>query len=376
MTAAVEFKNIKKSYGEKVALEDFSLSVAAGEFLTIIGSSGSGKTTVLKMVNGLIAPTAGDVFVQGENIRNKDMEIYAAPEHTYLFIDIHHIIYDGGSLGILQQALADAYSGGVLPAEDFSAYDYALFYQEWKASAGFAEAETYFNQLVEGAESVLYPVSQELSGTAGGSGRISLSMPGEAVQEFCRKQGVTANSFFIAMEIYAAPEHTYLFIDIHHTIYDGGSMGILQRGLAAACGGAELAPEVFSAYDYALGYQEWKESAACRDAEAYFNGLVKGAESLLYPVSSEADGCSGSKTVSTVLPKGSIQRLCRDQGITVNSFFLAALTRVLGRITREEKLLITTISNGRASAKMADTMISSRCWMGWGSLKKIKNGGL
>ncbi len=73
MTAAVEFKNIKKSYGEKVALEDFSLSVAAGEFLTIIGSSGSGKTTVLKMVNGLIAPTAGDVFVQGENIRNKDM---------------------------------------------------------------------------------------------------------------------------------------------------------------------------------------------------------------------------------------------------------------------------------------------------------------
>ena len=158
------------------------------------------------------------------------------------------------------------------------------------------------------------------------------------------------------MEIYAAPEHTYLFIDIHHTIYDGGSMGILQRDLAVACGGVEPAPEVFSAYDYALGYQEWKESAAYRDAEAYFNGLVKGAESLLYPVSSGADGCSGSKTVSAVLPKESIQRLCRDQGITVNSFFITALTQVLGRITREEKLLITTISNGRAAAKMADTM--------------------
>ena len=47
MKTAIEFRNIKKSYGEKTVLEDFSLSVQAGEFVTMIGSSGCGKTTVL-----------------------------------------------------------------------------------------------------------------------------------------------------------------------------------------------------------------------------------------------------------------------------------------------------------------------------------------
>ncbi len=63
MKTAIEFRNIKKSYGEKTVLEDFSLSVQAGEFVTMIGSSGCGKTTVLKMVNGLVTPTAGEVYV-------------------------------------------------------------------------------------------------------------------------------------------------------------------------------------------------------------------------------------------------------------------------------------------------------------------------
>ena len=73
MSIAIEFKNIKKAYGNKVILVDFNLSVAQGEFVTVIGSSGCGKTTALKMVNGLIKPTSGDIFVDGENIREKNM---------------------------------------------------------------------------------------------------------------------------------------------------------------------------------------------------------------------------------------------------------------------------------------------------------------
>jgi osmoprotectant transport system ATP-binding protein len=69
---AIEFRNIKKAYGAKVILQNFNLSIEKGEFVTVIGSSGCGKTTILKMVNGLILPTAGELFVDGENIREKD----------------------------------------------------------------------------------------------------------------------------------------------------------------------------------------------------------------------------------------------------------------------------------------------------------------
>lgn len=73
MNTAIEFKNIKKVYGNKVVLERFNFSVAKGEFVTIIGSSGCGKTTVLKMINGLIEPTSDDIFVDGSNILDKNL---------------------------------------------------------------------------------------------------------------------------------------------------------------------------------------------------------------------------------------------------------------------------------------------------------------
>lgn len=73
MNVAVEFRNIKKVYGNKVVIENFNLSVVKGEFITIIGSSGCGKTTVLKMINGLIKPTSGDILVNGESIQMKNL---------------------------------------------------------------------------------------------------------------------------------------------------------------------------------------------------------------------------------------------------------------------------------------------------------------
>lgn len=72
MSVEVEFRDIRKAYGEKTVIHDLNLQIEKGEFVTIIGASGCGKTTLLKMVNGLITPDAGDVFVMGRNIRDED----------------------------------------------------------------------------------------------------------------------------------------------------------------------------------------------------------------------------------------------------------------------------------------------------------------
>lgn len=69
----IEMKHIKKKYDDKIILDDFNLNINKGEFITVIGSSGCGKTTVLKMINGLNIPDKGDIFINGNNIKNENL---------------------------------------------------------------------------------------------------------------------------------------------------------------------------------------------------------------------------------------------------------------------------------------------------------------
>ena len=66
MSAMVEFRNVSYRIGAKQILSHLDLGVEAGETLVLLGRSGSGKTTALKMVNGLILPTEGEVRVEGK----------------------------------------------------------------------------------------------------------------------------------------------------------------------------------------------------------------------------------------------------------------------------------------------------------------------
>jgi osmoprotectant transport system ATP-binding protein len=64
----IETVGLTKRYGGVVAVDDLSLHVGEGELLVLLGGSGSGKTTTLKMVNRLIEPSAGRVVIDGQDI--------------------------------------------------------------------------------------------------------------------------------------------------------------------------------------------------------------------------------------------------------------------------------------------------------------------
>jgi len=72
-TASVEFQNVSYRIGENLVLDNLSFSIEPGETLVLLGRSGSGKTTALKMVNGLLFPTSGAVRVDGRPTTEWDL---------------------------------------------------------------------------------------------------------------------------------------------------------------------------------------------------------------------------------------------------------------------------------------------------------------
>lgn len=75
MDPIIRFEQVTKCYEDHLILEDFNLEIQKGEFLAVIGSSGSGKTTMMKMINGLLAPTAGVVYVNGKDISKENQTL-------------------------------------------------------------------------------------------------------------------------------------------------------------------------------------------------------------------------------------------------------------------------------------------------------------
>jgi osmoprotectant transport system ATP-binding protein len=73
MASVIEFANVTYSAGGRAILRNFNLSVQEGETLVLLGRSGSGKTTALKLVNGLLTPERGQVLVEGKSTAEWDL---------------------------------------------------------------------------------------------------------------------------------------------------------------------------------------------------------------------------------------------------------------------------------------------------------------
>ena len=64
----IRFENVTKSYGETIAVKNINLEIKKRDFVTVIGTSGCGKTTLIKLINGLLKPDSGTVYIEGKDI--------------------------------------------------------------------------------------------------------------------------------------------------------------------------------------------------------------------------------------------------------------------------------------------------------------------
>ena len=77
--------NLNKSYGDKKILKDINLTIPRGKIIGLLGKNGTGKSTLIKLINDLLTPTSGTILVNGKEIGVESKKIIAyLPERTYL----------------------------------------------------------------------------------------------------------------------------------------------------------------------------------------------------------------------------------------------------------------------------------------------------
>jgi ABC-2 type transport system ATP-binding protein len=87
----LEIKNITKIYdNEKKAVDDLSLNINKGEIFGFVGPNGAGKTTTIRMITGILEPTAGNITIAGNNIEKEPI----ASKKCFTYVPDHPEIFD------------------------------------------------------------------------------------------------------------------------------------------------------------------------------------------------------------------------------------------------------------------------------------------
>lgn len=123
--------------------------------------------------------------------------IFESPKSVILFMDIHHIIFDGISDNVLMKDIEKAYRGEVLTPENYTAFDFALDDISLKDNAIYAEAEKHIDSIIGDGEACVYPHSVKTDTTSAGSAFCTLKVNAAEINDYCRKKGLTTNNYFM-----------------------------------------------------------------------------------------------------------------------------------------------------------------------------------
>jgi len=153
--------------------------------------------------------------------------VFSYGDSVWLLSDIHHIVFDGGSEALLAREIADFCNGIELSPETFSAFDYSLYYKEWKESEAYGKSEQYFSSLLDGTLAAALPSSA--SGEERGSGSLSVSVAREPLRALCRNAGVTENALFLTAVAQVLHRYTREPNIAILTVSNGRSLRALER---------------------------------------------------------------------------------------------------------------------------------------------------
>ena len=171
-------------------------------------------------------------------------EIYRTCDGNYLFLDIHHIIADGTSLGIILNDINRAYSGEILETEKYTSYDLALDNRDALRSDAYKNAENYYKSVFEkaGGSISFYPDKSGQTPTAETYHREVTEISVQQVKDFCKKHGITENVFFISAFGLTLAKYNFREDSVFTTIYHGRNdsrlsetVGMLVKTLPVYC---------------------------------------------------------------------------------------------------------------------------------------------
>ncbi|MBP5159640.1 MAG: amino acid adenylation domain-containing protein [Lachnospiraceae bacterium] len=153
------------------------------------------------------------------------------------------------------------------------------------------------------------------------------------------------------LHIISGDDKAYLFMDIHHILYDGSSNPVFLRDLNRAYAGEVLEDETVTAGDHAEWEREARNTEAFGQAEAWYDGLLSDSEISSTPIHDKEEGVPANDwfTIPLNIDPKQLSSYTHGLGIRTSTFFAGVYGYLLSRFSGAKEALYTSIHSGRTS---------------------------